>query len=133
MSYLEELLPEFRKGAKIRCNHWGEEEYVYLEGDEIIDNNNKATVLDGPQIVSNSWELYQKPIDWDYIINNKCLCWFWDYDESHKILGFLIKVNENKKLCHFVCKKSSRDTYDYAYCRPVRRDEVTFYENKKDE
>lgn len=30
MAYLEELLPEFRKGAKIRINGWAKDEYIYL-------------------------------------------------------------------------------------------------------
>lgn len=29
MAYLEELLPEFRKGAKIRLNSWPEDKYIY--------------------------------------------------------------------------------------------------------
>ena len=28
MSYLEELLPEFRKGAKIRCSDWEKDKYI---------------------------------------------------------------------------------------------------------
>lgn len=28
MAYLEELLPEFRKGAKIRLNSWPEDKYI---------------------------------------------------------------------------------------------------------
>lgn len=128
MSYLEELLPEFRKGAKIRCNHWDEEEYVYLEGDEIIDNNNKATVLDGPQIVSNSWELYQKPIDWDYIIENKCLCWFWD-DERFGEWGHLLRIVGNE----FITTAERGFCTSFKNCRPVHKDEVTFYEDRKDE
>lgn len=31
MSYLEELLPEFRKGAKIRCKGWNSAEYIYFD------------------------------------------------------------------------------------------------------
>lgn len=38
MSYLEELLPVFRKGAKIRCKSWKAGEYIY------IDKNGQALV-----------------------------------------------------------------------------------------
>ena len=30
MSYLEELLPEFRKGAKIRRKYWGDNDFVEI-------------------------------------------------------------------------------------------------------
>lgn len=45
MSYLEELLPEFRKGAKIRRKNWGKEEFIRKEDsdkhfyDEILKEN----------------------------------------------------------------------------------------------
>lgn len=35
MAYLEELLPEFRKGAKIRCSDWDKERFIhYLNEDK---------------------------------------------------------------------------------------------------
>lgn len=46
--------------------------------------------------MESSWELYREPIDWDYIIKNKCLCWFWDDDESEKIVGILINVEKDE-------------------------------------
>ena len=36
MAYLEELLPEFRKGAKIRCDYWDEGKYIQLKEDGYI-------------------------------------------------------------------------------------------------
>lgn len=30
MSYLEELLPEFRNGAKIRRKYWGDNDFVEI-------------------------------------------------------------------------------------------------------
>ena len=38
MAYLEELLPEFRKGAKIRLNSWPEDKYIYQKDGEIKEN-----------------------------------------------------------------------------------------------
>ena len=35
MAYLEELLPEFKKGAKIRCDYWDEGKYKGYEKDNI--------------------------------------------------------------------------------------------------
>lgn len=100
MAYLEELLPEFRKGAKIRLNSWPEDKYIYQKDGEIKENRGGCFYFGYNYMNCDGWELYQEPIDWDYIIKNKCLCWFWD---------------------------------DGRKCRPVRRDEVTFYESGEDE
>lgn len=130
MSYLEELLPEFRKGAKIRKSDWAKDEYIQLsyEDNNIIDclyNKYEFWIDD---FEDDNWELYQEPIDWDYIIKNKCLCWFWDTDESNKRAGILKIISENINVLYW-------NNYDQQWlnCRPVRRDEVNFYEDKKDE
>lgn len=133
MSYLEELLPEFRKGAKIRQPNWDNGEYIYLgENGIVYDERNKPFDFTNEELFSE-WKLYQEPIDWNYIIKKQCLCWFWDGSGDDKDLGILINVNENKTLCRYDCIKSNGDFYQYANCRPVLRDEVTFYEDRKDE
>lgn len=128
MAYLEELLPEFRKGAKIRCSDWEKDKYIQKKGGLVATDNDILCDLSASDIFSNRWELYQEPIDWDYIIKNKCLCWFWDADESNKRAGILKRVSENINVLYW-------NNYDQQWfnCRPVRRDEVTFYEDKKDE
>lgn len=78
-------------------------------------------------IFSNRWELYQEPIDWDYIIKNKCLCWFWDDDESEKTVSILINAEKDEYTPFLLY-----DECYFEHCRPVRRDEVTFYEDRKD-
>lgn len=127
MSYLEKLLPEFRNGAKIRLIGSRDGEYYYIKHN-VIYNQNGTPVKDFSLsvILSDVWELYQEPIDWDYIIKNKCLCWFWDF-ENKKYIGFLKSVDEANP------KFFKESAVYYKYCRPVRRDEVTFYEDKKDE
>ena len=127
MSYLEELLPEFRKGAKIREQHWNETEYFCLKNNEVYDQNDKATVFDGPQIYADDWELYRVPEpDWQYIIDNKCLCWFWNNNEKIGKYSLLIKKHEKAFQA-----ESNQIFYElFKNCRPVRRDEVTFYEDK---
>ena len=123
MAYLEELLPEFRKGAKIRCKKWSYGEYVYLgEKNIIYDERNKRYEFVNDDLFVE-WELYQEPIDWDYIIKNKCLCLFWNDDET--AIGILKYKYTDGFLAD--CGKI------WENCRPVRRDEVTFYEDKKDE
>ena len=129
MSYLEELLPEFRKGAKIRQTYWDNSEYICLRDGKIIDENEVYfTRFYDNWLISDEWELYQEPIDWDYIIKNKCLCWFWCDDNDGKYLGTIRFINKNDELPFMNWERGCAKN-----CRPVRRDEVTFYEDKKDE
>lgn len=129
MSYLEELLPEFRKGAKIRCKSWKAGEYIYIDKKgSVMTEKGNVYILDHVDFDSEYWELYQEPIDWDYIIKNKCLCWFWDNQEDDGVCGFLTEVYEKSRE-KFVFFDRSR----WLNCRPVRKDEVTFYEDRKDE
>lgn len=121
MSYLEELLPEFRKGAKIRRKHWASNAFIQNIDDDDIDIKD---------LYRDDWELYQEPIDWDYIIKNKCLCLFWDEGKERQVRNFLKDVrNPNCKHPLFY----DPNGINWDCCRPVRRDEVTFYEDKKDE
>lgn len=130
MAYLEELLPEFRKGAKIRLSTWPKNQYIYLSDYDIFGEDNKLVTLSGSQIHSPRWELYQDPKpDWQCIIDNKCLCWFWNGDDRNKgIIDYLVAISHE-----------SYDLYEntsgcrWSHCCPVRKDEVTFYEDKKDE
>lgn len=126
MSYLEELLPEFRKGAKIRCSDWEPSIYIQQQGNVIVNSYDFVCCLSSGEIISNRWELYQEPIDWDYIIKNKCLCWFWD-DEKEKRTGYLTSVGI------YSPRFEMNGRSVWAHCRPVRRDEVTFYEDRNDD
>lgn len=129
MAYLEELLPEFRKGAKIRCKSWKAAEYIYIDNKgSVITEKGNTYILDSVDFNSEYWELYQEPIDWQYIIDHKCLCWFYDADESNKRAGILKIISENINVLYW-------NNYDQQWfnCRPVRRDEVNFYEDRKDD
>lgn len=130
MAYLEELLPEFRNGAKIRQTNWDKEKYIFYTGTDVHDNNDKTVKIDGYQLATYEWELYQEPIDWQYIIENKCLCAFWN-KEGCEFLGFL-KQRSYYKDKDFYTYISLTGAI-YVNCRPVRRDEVTFYEDRKDD
>jgi hypothetical protein len=124
MSYLEELLPEFRKGAKIRCKYWAP--YIFIQN---IDDDD----IDIKDLHRDDWEFYQEPIDWDYVIKNKCLCWFWDDNLNYVMcLGYLTRLmNDCPNNEGFIyCKDNG---VAFKNCRPVRKDEVNFYEDKKDE
>ena len=126
MAYLEELLPEFRKGAKIRLNNWKEDEYIFMDDTLAKDSNGYAFNFNLKHLFCDNWEFYQEPEpDWDYIIKNKCLCWVWNSMSKTKYLRCVqIKKDYAFRDELGVCWK---------HCRPVRRDEVTFYEDRKDE
>lgn len=121
MARIEELLPEFRKGAKIRCKSWKAGEYIYIDKKgSVMTEKGNVYILDYVDFNSEYWELYQEPIDWDRIIKNKCLCWFWGGLGKIKYLNYLQAKEEH----------TFRDELGSCWdnCRPVRRDEVTFYE-----
>ena len=131
MTYLEELLPEFRKGAKIRQTTWNNGEYIYLgENGIIYDERNKPFDFINEELFAN-WEFYQEHIDWDYIIKNKCLCWFWDEEDDNKVLGLLIRFPEKKDQFQYKTNIHCGAKY-FKNCRPVRKNEINFYEDRKD-
>ena len=128
----EEALKAMREGKKVYRLSYPRNK-LSMRNKKIFVGGRLCIELPEVVITAEDWEIYQEPTtDWEYIIKNKCLCWFWD-SEDYKGLGILIKVNENNKLCRYDCRKSNGDFYQYTNCRPVRKDEVTFYEDKKDE
>lgn len=133
MSYLEELLPEFRKGAKIRLNNWQEDEYIFMDDTLAKDSNGYAFNFNLKHLFCDNWEFYREPEpDWDYIIKNKCLCWFWcEGEEERRIAGLLSYYDSYENQFARYKGKDVAVTY-FDHCRPVRRDEVTFYEDRKD-
>lgn len=128
MSYLEELLPEFRKGAKIRSSMWSKKAYIHLKDGKILDESGLPYTILAIAFHINNWELYQEPIDWDYIIKNKCLCWFWDDKFNWAMCGTLGKIEKGTEY-GFTMFDDAGNRSSYKHCRPVRRDEVTFYED----
>ena len=129
MAYLEELLPEFRKGAKIRLIGSRDGECYYIKHN-VIYNQNGTPIKDFSLsvILSDAWELYQEPIDWDYIIKNKCLCWFWDDDDTDGVMAILVSVYKDSPYRYY-CRDLAGCGSSRKHFRPVRKDEVTFYED----
>lgn len=115
MSYLEELLPKFRKGAKIRRKDWDNQSYYYYEKNFIWNQDIELVSFDSKDVMAD---------DWDYIIKNKCLCEFWDNDNG-RTLGLLREFIAADNLFCMLLGGS------WNYCRPVCRDEVAFYEDKE--
>lgn len=132
MSYLEELLPEFRKGAKIRRKDWDKGKYIVCNGTFVDNDLGRVHSLTNSDIIGNVWELYQEPEpDWDYIIKNKCLCWFWDEEDDNKVLGLLIRFPEKKDQFQYKTNIHCGAKY-FKNCRPVRKNEINFFEDRKD-
>ena len=123
MSYLEELLPEFRNGAKIRLIGSRDNEYYYIKHN-VIYNQNGTPIKDFSLsiILADVWEFYQEPIDWNYIVKNRCLCWFWDDENYENFIARLEAFNMDDDNMRFKSKNGAA----WRNCRPVRRDEVTF-------
>lgn len=136
MAYLEELLPKFRKGAKIRKNYWNKRFYVYFDGGIIRNQDGEVFCFDGfdgEDLTGGFWELYHDPEpDWQYIIDNRCLCYFWDEKFNWAMYGTLGKIEKGSEY-RFTMFDDAGNRSSYKNCRPVRRDEVTFYEDKKDD
>lgn len=130
MAYLEELLPAFRNGAKIRKKQWTKNMYIYLNQVNQIRTRLGEEYDLGTDDLFDIWELYQEPIDWDYIIKNKCLCWFSDEDiEEPNFADRLLAIVENESGVKYM----TEGKVTFVYCRPVRKDEVSFYEDKRDD
>lgn len=130
MAYLEELLPEFRNGAKIRLKEWDKDFYIHIKFSSCRDEKGHSFDFCANDFISKNWELYKEPeLDWQKIIDNKFPCWFWDSFGNYKRLDFLAYIKEGSSSPFFASSTSA----GYPFCRPVRRDEVTFYEDKKDE
>lgn len=125
MAYLEELLPEFRKGAKIRRKDWPENLCISLKGCCGIN-------IPFCDVNADDWELVpDKSIDWNYIIKNECLCWFWDDDDTDGVMAILVSVYKDSSYRYY-CRDLAGCGSSRKHCRPVRRDEVAFYEDKRD-
>lgn len=131
MSYLEELLPEFRKGAKIKMKDWNKSFYYEMRNGKVYNQNgHRINKFSHQALFENVWEFYSESIDWQYIINHKCLCWFWERDDAKQIRYLTAyRPEENYP---FVGYLNGYGYCSYSHCRPVSRDEVTFYEDKKD-
>ena len=79
----------------------------------------------------NEPEVEKSKIDWDYVIKNKCVCRFWD-SGSEEVLScdfrYLKEVNYAREAAPY----EDEFGYLWAKCRPVRKNEIEFYEDRKD-
>lgn len=129
MAHLEELLPAFRNGAKIRQSYRGKDYFIQLKDGQILNNYGSQYKFTSIDVLEDKWELYQEPIDWDYIIKNKCLCWFGVVGKEKQRIGIVSAIaNFRDSRTYYIDKDTG-----FSACRPIRKDEVTFYEDKRDD
>lgn len=137
----EEVIPALREGYSIRHVSWPKEDFVYIKDGCFYDQDGCSLGIMARGIINlisiDGWEIVAKhkveepEPDWSYIVKNKCLCRFWDSD-SEEVLSCKFR---------YLKEVDSRKTYPYKdefgytwkHCRPVRRDEINFYEEKEDE
>lgn len=125
----EEVLPAFRDGKEVRRASWANKDFTLSFDD--LDNSYPHSLYFN-DIFADDWEIIEEPEpDWQYIIDHKCLCRFWD-DEEVKVFGYLCRFPESKD--YYLYKTQTHDGFKYfKNCRPVRKNELNFYEDKEDE
>lgn len=122
MSYLEELLPEFKKGAKIRMKDWPKPFYYEMRNRKVYNQDgHRVKNFSHQALFKNVWELYKDPEpDWQCIIDNRCLCEFWD-DEEYSIVGYLVRIHEKIEGMHGIFddyKFMEKNGRAWKNCRP---------------
>ena len=128
----EEVLPAFRAGGKIRRKVWPKNHYIFC-ADTTVYNDDDYCIVGLCQVMFDDWEVFEEPEpDWEYIIKNKCLCWFWDSNFNWAMCGTLGQIEKGVEY-EFTMFDEAGNRSAFKHCRPVRRDEVTFYEEKEDD
>lgn len=92
MSYLEELLPEFKKGAKIRRKDWRDGKYIKLSGVYAKDEYGDVYFIEPNEITADDWELYEEPMGRE--ITKKRRLKLAEKEEKNKIWDELAKPED---------------------------------------
>lgn len=125
----EEVLPALRDGKEIRRASWENKDCVI-----IIDylKNSYPHSLYLIDIFADDWEVFEEPEpDWEYIIKHKCLCWFWDSNFNWAMCGTLGQIEKGVEY-EFTMFDEAGNRSAFKHCRPVRKEEVTFYEDRNE-
>ena len=127
----EDVLPALKEGKKVRRSLWPKDEYIFRVNNLVCNEKNDYWCpADFDNILRDDWEIIKESeYDWDYIIENECPCWFWDIYEDGKVIGSLNNVHILEK-CPYA---DNLNGLHWKHCRPVRPDEINFYEDKEDE
>lgn len=132
----EEIIPALREGCSIRHVSWPKEYSVYMKDGCLHDQQCRLFDMMNSGMINwlstDDWEIIEEPEpDWEYIIKNKCLCWFWDSNFYWAMCGTLGKIEKGVEY-EFTMFDEAGNRSAYKHCRPARRDEVTFYEDKEE-
>ena len=93
------------------------------------ERNDYWSPVEFDDVLHDNWEIVKEPkYAWDYIIKNRCPCWFWDDDARNKVLCILNSVEADIEFPY----KDCITTTGWKHCRPVRKDEINFYEDRND-
>lgn len=120
----EEVLPSLKEGKKIIRKAWKLVDYDFYKRIK-----EKPTVFYKEDLLADDWELYQEPIDWDYIIKNKCLCKFWNVNPMGFRYDFLNVIDDSADEYKY---HSQNDNNWWLRCKPVKKSEINFYEENKE-
>ena len=120
MAYIESVLPIYKKGERIRRKSWPENICLSIDRQDSL-------CLSSEDIQADDWEFYQEFIDYNYVIENKCLCWFWDDNYEGKLLNTLVSIEKETAF-----KFKTFNGAGWQHCRPARKDELSFYEERND-
>lgn len=95
----------------------------------IYDNSKTFYIFCKEDLTADNWEIVEPEYNWDKIIKDRILCQFWD-DDEFSLIGTLIKIGSPEPLFRRYKYQSDNGRY-WINCRPVRKDEVIFYKDKK--
>lgn len=122
MSTLLELKKEFEAGKKLRRKDWDEipdQEYIINLNNVVCNQDGKTYTLTTIELYADDWEVVPE----DYTKYIGCLCWFGDIEDYLPIIGVLTKISYNKD-----GKFIKENSCCWKYCRPVKPEEVKFYQ-----
>lgn len=128
----EEVLPALRKGYKIRDKEWPKDDHIYNKDNFLYNQQGCLVHLSSFGLLAGDWEIVEEPestYDWDYIIKNKCLCWFGVIGKEKQKLGTIKHMARFEECFVYYIN----DNEGFSACRPVLKDEITFYEDRKND
>lgn len=120
-------------GGKIKKSDCGIWKYrpILIDDDGVLvfADTEEYYTLSKQDLTANNWEIVEPEYNWDKIIKDRILCQFWD-DDEFSLIGTLIKIGSPEPLFRRYKYQSDNGRY-WINCRPVRKDEVIFYKDKK--
>ena len=134
MATLLELKNKIEAGAKIRRkSNYVKNSYISIKGNimsTFSNENGLPHVFTTNDLFADDWEEYKdNHTDYDKYIG--CLCKFFNTDSDTRTIyyGILTKVIVTINGVIYI----SHNNCSYNFCKPIKSDEVKFYEDVKNE